>query len=243
MITSNNNNLENSNNGEIDCSLLEGELDRFYFSKGNFRRPLPKKLFIPTETQNDDSQVKGILISLQIGGIKVIRHLVWKLLFRGISTLEWYILFEFLTRNQKEADLISNVCLTGVLFESSKTRKRLENLDSQMRPIHKKMSARTLRKEFRIFTKNNTLLEFLIHHLDVPERGLSKNSLYLSKFVTSEFPKPKEPQILGQGYKDKGSLGPDNVIVHSEEIIQPHNSFQEQSFLLHWKDILRLFVD
>lgn len=225
---------------ERERNLFNLESLKITTVSSDFRRELPARTLIPLTTMSSETrEFKGIMVKSHLSGLKVPRHLLWHLLFKGCSVTEWFLLYDFLSRNEG-GDRASCACLAGVLCLSSATRKSARSFDSQLRPIHKILRSHTPRKERE--SLGESLLDFVTKILKVPQKGLSRNRVYTQMETHVRVPRPPEPQYVGVGYKDKGSLGGDNVIdVAPEEILSDSYNVEDHSSLSDWKKILSLY--
>lgn len=232
------NNLQNK---EIK-KLLKMSLLNLSKLNGNFRRPLGPQIFIPLDPTDRYNMQRGIVVKFHIGGVKVAEHLAWHLIFKGCKVTDWFLLSEFLFRNHGLSNELFCACLAGVLSESSGTRKSTLTFNSQLRPIHKKLASFIPRKEINFLEDIPNLLEFVIKVLRIPSKGLPRDRL-LTECVTSvQYAKHINPCFVGKGYKDKGSMGPDNaLIVIEDEVIEDSLNFEESSSLEFWREFVSLF--
>jgi hypothetical protein len=187
---------------------------------------------------SEEREIKGILVKLHLGGVKVSKHLLWHLIFKGSDVLTWFLLFEFFFLNKGLANQGFSACLAGVLSESCRTRKSLQHFNSQLKPIHKKLEAYTpcRGKEFL----GNSLLDYTLRKLNVPKKGLSISRLLTQEIVVTRIPRPRKPSSMGVGYKDKGSLGSGSIVVDPVEFFPDESlEFEDSALLSLWKG----FVD
>jgi hypothetical protein len=186
---------------------------------------------------SEDRVIKGILVKLHLGGVKVARHLLWHLIFKGSDVLTWFLLFEFLFLNKKVAYKDFSVCLAGVLSESCRTRKSLQHFNSQLKPIHKILEAYHPRREKEFF--GDSLLEYSLRILNVSKKGLPLTRLLTQEVVSARIPRPRKPNSMGVGYKDKGSLGSGSIVVDPTELYPDESLEYEDSALLSlWKSFV-----
>lgn len=206
--------------------------------RGNASRPLPSRIFVPTTTMSDERDTNGFLIRLHISGVKIPGHLLWHLLFKGSTVMDWFLLHEFLFRNQKNASKSYCACLSGVLSEGSKTRMGLHSFQHQMKPIHKGLRSLIPREDLKVL--GGSLLDLVISQLEIPQKGLPKDKLYTVIKQSLRDPVPPSPQWRGVGYKDKGSMG-DGFPASLDEIIDESLGFDSSDFLSLWSRILNYF--
>lgn len=206
------------------------------YSKGSFRIPIPGKIFIPLQPPNSDVRYSlGLEIVLLAKSKVVISHLLWKLIYKGGLVLEWWLLYEYLSRNIRSTDENYFACLCGVLKLSSATRKSVLDFQSHLRPIQKFLS------EKRTIVDNvpyKNLLEFVHSELKLPKSGSSDNSLYRQAIRTIPFQKPPELNRIGVGYKDKGSMGPE-TLEGSGVLLNSPSDLDEKDFLRVWTSLVK----
>lgn len=201
----------------------------------NFRSKLDE-IFISLSSPK--GKIDGRALRISLLGVKVCRrHLSWWCLFKGITVLEWFILEYLLESYLAQGSEDSCACLAGVLSLSSGTRKSAEDWSTQLRPIHKNLGTPC---NYGSGVIGRTLLEFVISSLGIPEKGMSKTSLYNVQEVSYSYKQPRESSRIGVGYKDKGSLTPNHelkfVILPGEEWTPCSNSVLSAS-LNKWKKI------
>jgi hypothetical protein len=181
----------------------------------------------------------GSILKIRVPDIGLARrHLLWYLLFKGITVKEWLILSYLLELTLKGGRIGSCASFAGVLSLASKTRKGLDSWNSQLRPIHKDLSSKPY---VNLSDKGEikSLLDLVISELKIPQKALSKSELYS---ITKEplFKRyPKDDPFIGVGYKDKGNLPiedrPEPVL--SEEIWVPTLNSRLEEALKYWKKI------
>lgn len=219
----------------LNCDI-RGSLD----PSATFRRALPPRIFIPQSPMTSDRRIKGIMIKLHLGGEKVARHLLWHLLFKGIKVTEWFLLYEYLSRNIKGGSKVHCACLFGALSESASSRKRVDSFTSTLRPIHKDLRAIKPKLDDKLLRVENTL-ELITKILNVPHKGLPIDKLITVSETSVIVPRPRDLSRIGVGYKDKGSFGVSDIpeSVTTDEILSDsHNNFEESSLLDFWRDSL-----
>lgn len=207
-------------------TLRESEVVR-----ASSRNPLPRKIFIPI--QQTRSEVKGFSITLlQKSGV-IVKHLSGNCIFKGISVMDWFLLYEFVSRNVKSSEYDYFACLCGILKLSSGTRKgALRSFSSRLRPIRKIVS------ELRLLGANSgeESLNILSEVLSVPKQTMMSDELYSVREEMRRNPRPLPINRIGVGYKDKGSLGSGIILEPDPSETLPH-VFDEKNFLTHWIEI------
>jgi hypothetical protein len=182
--------------------------------------------------------MKGIEIVLLSRSKVVIDHLLWKLIYKGATVLEWFLLFDFLSKNEGSSEKYFFACLFGVLKESACSRKGQVDFYSQLRPIQRVLLTKVPKGE-NSHKKYKTLFDFVISKLSLPQQGMASDKLYTSRVRTYQSSFPRKPNRIGVGYKDKGSLGPVNRLDHEVEVLDPSDNFE--SFESVWKRISSKF--
>ena len=217
------------------------ELSTVPNGNGKSLRPLPNRLFIPTSPKAKAGDwTKGLKVNLHVGGEKIARHLLWYLIFKGCSVIEWFLLFEFLSRNIKGSSRFLCECLAGVLIESSSTRKGLLNFKSLLKPIHKKLRAYTHIGDINF--KGVTLLDIVVLELKIPQKGLPRNRLLTVHEGITFSTRPSVPTRIGVGYKDKGSMGIDFVeTVNPDEVMGDPLMVESLPLSRAWQNIVTNF--
>jgi hypothetical protein len=200
--------------------------------KPDLRRGLRQNFFIPVSSTSLEDMTKGLQINLLLKGTKVPRYLIRKLLFKGVSILEWYLIFEYLLLN-KRAPMVFQLCLSGILRESSLTRKGKLSFSSLTRPIFGKLKGTPLLKE--VFGSCN-LLEYCINVLDVPKENF-QGPLFTQREKTFWNPKPILPGFIGVGYKDKGTLSKNRPEGDLSQDTNLNIDFENVDLLSLWESI------
>jgi hypothetical protein len=203
-------------------------------------RSLPGKFFIPIRPPHGENPGQAIEVKVFDSRVSH-RHLLWHLLFRGITALEWWILLQKLEISLKTGERLSKcVSLFGVLRLSGKTRKRLPSWSSRLRPIHKWMTSQDGQKGLSSLGGKN-LLEYVTKELKVPQKGEPTEYLYTSRVLPYFLRRPRPPRFAGVGYKDKGTLGGSVIDLPSEEEWTPGDFDWGSQLLPLWKETLALF--
>jgi len=132
------------------------------------------------------------------------RHLLWKLLFRGIVPLEWFILYREFEKQLKELpNCATTKYLAVLLLLSNNTRKRLPDWKSTSKSVFKQLEKCS---PTSINSPSENLLQAIISEMKIPHKGESIESIY-SEFIQEFYnKKPLPVRRIGVGYKDKGSL-------------------------------------
>lgn len=171
----------------------------------DFRR-IPGRFTIPLS--NAISRLSpGKSLRVRVSEISLARrHLLWYFLFKGITVLEWFILQYLLELTLRGGKIGPCACFAGVLSLGSKSRKRLDSWNSQLRPIHMILNSKIPQVKILENGKCNTLLDLVIQELKVPNIALSKSELYTVTEIEIPKVRPKEERFIGVGYKDKGTL-------------------------------------
>lgn len=201
--------------------------------------PLPKELFLPVQHDNDNKVTKGYHIRLHLKGLNNMKHLLWNCIFKGIRIIDWYLLFGYLFRNLRVADPVYCACLGNVLKESSLTQRANLDFHSFLKPIHKRLAARKPKAENEIL--GSSFLEFLIQKLQLPQKGVSLNSILSFELKLIGDPVPKVDPYIGVGYKDKGSLGTEHPIGAPVLDLGSTDLIEESYFLKSVQDLSLLF--
>lgn len=132
------------------------------------------------------------------------RHLLWKLLFRGLLPLEWLVLYrEFEYKLKEDPGNLKTQYLGLLLFLSNKTRKRLPDWKSSSRSVFKKLQDCS---SLLSNSPRTSLLEDIIFELKVPKKGDNVENIFTSVIRDYYNKKPIPVNRIGVGYKDKGSL-------------------------------------
>lgn len=170
------------------------------------------------------------------------RHLLWKMLFKGITVLEWFILFRELEDLITESSEIPCACLVGLLSWSTGTRERLEDWRATTKPLHRELKNKVPRETSQ-YPEIENLLELVMSELQIPQKALPSVQLYKSfQIWIPPYGNPPEEKYIGVGYKDKGSLGSESPEgIPEEEVYHPSLS-EKLSFLRDdWERILNSF--
>jgi hypothetical protein len=232
--------ISNQISDAIFDEIARKESDSFFKKSGALQLPLPVNRVIRLSSmRGKDGEYDALLIRLHLSGTKVPRHLIWNLLFKGINVIEWFLLYEFASRNK--GDLVSSACLTGILGLSSATRKGARTFSCQLRPIHKKLRSKLPKTQLaKIHCEN--LLDYVIQVLKVPQKGLSTDNLLTVRKTSVQIKLPPPPQYVGVGYKDHGSMGDGNRILppSKEEMFDPKAFFVSQNALEFWEKNVEL---
>lgn len=203
---------------------------------GPFRVPLPGKIFIPLPPPNSEVRYSlGLEVVLLAKSKVVISHLLWKLIYKGILVLEWFLLYEYLSYNKRSSDLDYFASLCGVLKLSGATRKSVLDFQSHLRPIQRSLSEK---RSIADNIPNKTLLDYVHLVLMLPKMGSSSDSLYRQALRNIPFRKPPEPNRIGVGYKDKGSMGPESV-ERPGVVLNSPSEFDEKDFLRVWNSLVK----
>jgi hypothetical protein len=139
------------------------------------------------------------------------RHLLWHLLFRGVTVLEWFILYHEIEFQKMGGSHDSYACLAGVLSHAARTRKSLSLWTSRLKPIHKELSSLYPDPNSYFHGKCENLLDHVILQMKVPQKAKPVKELYYVKKETDFYRNHMEPSSMGVGYKDKGSRLPKEV--------------------------------
>lgn len=201
------------------------------------------KFLIPTGTVNDGFQDFETAKLLKIYDMKHChRHLLWHILFKGCTSLEWFILFQNLENKKMVASEESRVCLFGVLSLSASTRERLPHWTSRTKPLFRLLKTRKATEDSRF--SGMSLLEVVVSSLKIPQKGAPVDELYVIQNFTPRRPTVKELCRIGVGYKDKGTLSPETEYIPTLLEIPPEFEDFVGSFSLSekWKDFLQQFV-
>lgn len=201
----------------------------------------PYILSIPL--QNPSRSEEGQTVLLKLFDYKLaVRHLLWKLLFKGVSVSEWFILQHELEFQKLGWDQVSYACLAGVLSLSSKSRKTLDRWTSQTRPIHSRLKSLIPAgdSEFRAY---ESLLDMIILRLKLPQKGLPSSSLYISQTVFDKYRCPIPINSMGVGYRDKGSWSPRHIckVPSPDQYPEPKPYFELKSLLQQWRWLMADF--
>lgn len=196
------------------------------------------RFFIQFRSPTTSKEGQGVLV--EAFDTRVLhRHLLWHLLFRGTSSLEWMMLYQKLESQLRVEKNMVCACLTLLLTLSSKTRKRFEHWSSKTKPIHKQLISITPKADSQLFEQYDSLLDYSVSQLRIPQKGMSLKELYRVQKVSIPIVRPTEEQYVGVGYKDKGSMSPQEVIELPEDV----SKFQLESDLERktLKSLLRFF--
>lgn len=205
-------------------------------SSGTIRRPLPRQILIPTESITRE-ETKGLLVKTFSGKLSVPRHLLWHLLFKNITVIDWFLLLKYLELNLKGSNELFNACLAGVLSLSSSTRIGLKDREDQLKPIHKKLLG-TPKWDPNL---KETLLDCIIRILGVPQKGMPLDQIRTIGRITRKNPRPLPVNRIGVGYKDHGSMGPDRPESPPDDLEVISSNFNEKSVFELWDSIFSLF--
>jgi hypothetical protein len=229
-----------------DIESLASELRRRSSrDEGHFRVPQPSRYFIPTNYPKDSADYAwGYLIKFHFGPKRSMQHLTWHALFKGVTVLEWTILFDILDINSRTGFFrLGELCLFGILSESINTRKGLKDYDTKLRGIFKKFRNKRPKEDVKKYIIEEDLLEFMISKLGLPSKGEAKNKFLTTRWTSALSPYANPASRIGVGYKDKGTLGgqgpePDP----SPEIYLRHNNnLNVDSFNHAWITLLDFF--
>jgi len=133
------------------------------------------------------------------------RHLLWHLLFRGVTVLEWFILYHEIEFQKMGWDQDSYACLAGVLSHSARTRNRLTKWTSRLKPIHRELKSLYPDPNSRFHGHCENLLDLIILKCKIPQLAKPVKELYYVKKQTDFHRDHLIPGYIGVGYKDKGS--------------------------------------
>jgi len=207
-------------------------------SEADFRRT-PGRFTLPLSTPvSRDAPGRSLRIKIPDVGLAR-RHLLWHLLFKGITVLEWFILSYLLELTLRGGLRGPCACFAGVLSLGSKTRKRLESWNSQLRPIHTILSSKIPHVKSADMEGIQSLLDLVIRELKIPQKALSKSELYTTTEIEIPKIRPKAERYIGVGYKDKGNLPSGNRLEPGpaeEDWIPTLNSRLEESLEV-WKKL------
>jgi hypothetical protein len=83
----------------------------------------------------------------------------------------------------------------------------------------------------------------IVKKLRIPQKGLPLEQLLtITGDTLVRYPKPIPISLIGVGYRDKGSMGPEVVIDLTEEEILEHSiAVEEFSSLDSWNELLNNF--
>lgn len=187
---------------------------------------------------------KRNMIVRQFGDRKYTRtHLLWHLLFKGGTMIEWFILERELEFQLRE-DLLfeKSTLLFGILFESSNTRKRLSNWTSRTKSLFKKFKSLKPKKDSRFFGQYDTFLSMLLSEMKIPSKAESTKSIYSYSEETRNIIPPTPVNFIGVGYKDKGTLGTEPKVDPVAPIdFQPENDLDLSFFKDSWINLKNEF--
>jgi hypothetical protein len=206
----------------------------------DFRR-FPGRIYLPLTTPLSNAEQLVQTFRISIPDVSLARrHMLWFLLFKGITVLEWFVLSYQLDLLLREGRIGSCACLAGVLQLSSETRKRSESWFSHLRPIHKILSSRVPKSDQKD-NERRSLLDIVIQELKIPKKAMPISSLYSHTWETVRISRPKDPNRLGVGYKDKGNLPkgdrPEPEILW-EELWKPNTNARLKEALDLWNKTL-----
>jgi hypothetical protein len=203
---------------EILTRITSG-LEEKVTNQGGFLLPYDRFL-INLQSPTCQEEGKGLMVRIFDGKL-CHRHLLWHLLFRGITTLEWFILYlKFESLPIREDAMLKRACLTLLISSSSKSRKTLDHWSSRTKPIHKQLASRVPLRDSEFFGKYNTLLDFVISKLQIPKKGMSISELYKTSEITIPRINPAPERWRGIGYKDKGSMSSEERMDLPEDVTQ-----------------------
>lgn len=195
--------------------------------------------FIPILSPTERNFGNGIQIKLRKDINTVQGHLLWYCLYQGITSLEFYILFEILNSHIRGGNIPSAVYLYGVLKTSGNTRKRLLDWSSHTKSIHRQFEAKKPSLEYQDQELIYSFLDEIHLNLQIPQRVVPRTSLYSYSSLILKPISKKAPNFVGVGYKDKGSLGGNGIAIPPEEVLDPENDFDFSSLLSNWNKLLR----
>ena len=132
------------------------------------------------------------------------RHLLWKLIYKGVTTLEWFILFREFEDSLKESPGETKTKILGLLLSLSRnTRKRFHHWESSTKSVFKLLQG--IDSEPSAHLKQN-LLQYIVTTMKIPQKGDNVQNIYTYYHETFQQRKAKPLNRIGVGYKDKGSL-------------------------------------
>lgn len=139
----------------------------------------------------------------------VLRHLLWKLIFKGVSILEWYLILRIAEEQYQKSsgETLETEMVCVLLSKSRNTRKRFLKFDSQTKSIFKILQNLLVHPSQD--SEDQTLLRFIMKLLEIPEKGISSNKLYDHWIEETISKRPPDLNRIGVGYKDKGHLSTD----------------------------------
>lgn len=201
--------------------------------------PRVPKIYSYILSPPSDEGIQGVGLKIKIFNQRLChQHLLWHLMFKGCTVLEWLILYKHLEGLKIwERNLDACACLFGVLSQSSSTRERLDHMTSRTRPIHKWLrSIEFPEDQHGVFGKS--LLDFVLRTLSVPKKGLPISELYQHEIFRFDNPTPIPISRMGVGYKDKGSMGPDREeIPDLDDELIISNSFDTKTLVCRWREL------
>lgn len=147
---------------------------------------------------SDEEKRKILLIDLFSNRKESYRNLLWKLIFKGINVIEFMILDELMKKRWGNLEDKQKSLLTILFYLCSNTRKRLTDINSQMRPIFKKVPTNISVE----FFPESTITNFL----KIPEKG--SKVIYSYEYKTLKIKNFPSSFRIGKGYTDQGGLSP-----------------------------------
>lgn len=165
-----------------------------------------KGFLIPIRQPLRNSDGEGILITFLYKRNFILKNLLRKLIFKGVSVLEWTVIFHLFEKDLKLRSDLENLLVFGMLNLSSSTRMSLDDWHFQTKPLNA-LNLMTKRTNSLIGKREISLLEGVLEILDIPSRY---QDVISHKRVRIPFKSPKESRRVGVGYKDHGSLAPEH---------------------------------
>lgn len=198
-----------------------------------------KGFMIPIRAPTRAYPGEGIIITFLFKEDFVIRNLIRKLLYKGVTVLEWFILFRNLEKNLKIRRPLNNALLFGMLNLSSSTRMSLDDWHFQTKAVIK---SEILSRGLQILDngEKQSFLEYIISSFRVPA---AFREVFTFKTVTIPFIEPIKPLVIGVGYKDHGSLKPQHKWLPFVREYSPPSPNLFSLCKHEWEDLLRMTTD
>ena len=195
-------------------------------------RPVEKCFFYPISTNNSEKYTDGKQYSLLSSPKKVLKNLIRKAIFKGLTVDDWLVAFYCLEKTANNGLTKEELMwFCGILSISSTTRMSVDSWNHKLKPLRSKLDKL---KSTEVFSKarSNKLSNEIVQHLKLPSR-------FEESFVTRNrripFPKSRELIRIGVGYKDKGYKKPDHQWLPDVRSYEPSPlSINLKSVLLLW---------
>lgn len=169
--------------------------------------PIEKSFFYPLQHNPTDRSISGKRYSLYLQPKKVLKNLIRKAIFKGLTIDEWIVAFYCYEKTAKTGLTESELMwFCAILSLSSTTRMSVNSFKHSLKPLRSKLDKI---EPSEVFSKvrSNSLSNEIVQQLKLPSRFEESFSVQEHTYF---FTKGKELSRIGIGYKDKGYKKPDH---------------------------------